>query len=44
MDILADTRANVALIISTLSLAKSDDSEAFDSIFKIGHLSGRNFV
>ena len=34
----------VVLMVSTLSLAKNDDSEASDSVLQIGHLVGSNRV
>ena len=38
------TALNVALMISTVRLARNDDLEASDSIVQIGHLLGRNAV
>ena len=35
---------NVALMISTVRLARNDDLEASDSSVQIGHLLGRNGV
>ena len=38
------TALNVALMISTVRLARNDNLDASDSIVQIGHLLGRNGV
>ena len=38
------TASNVALMISTVRIARNDDLETSDSSVQVGHLLGRNGV
>ena len=44
MNILLLELQNVAYMMRTKTLAENDESEAYDSVFQIDHLLGRNAV